>query len=127
MMEQFEIIRSKRRTISIEIKNDMRVAVRAPLKMSDKDIQRFVMEKRQWIEVHLQIVKERIKEKEPPFTKEEIYTLTKAAMEDITQRIKKYAPIVGVTVGWIYRCAESACPVFWKSPVRKGEIIVPDR
>ena len=28
---------------------------------------------------------------------------------------------------WIYRCAESACPVFWKSPVRKGEIIVPDR
>ena len=19
---------------------------------------------------------------------------------------------------WIYRCAESACPVFWKSPVR---------
>ena len=28
---------------------------------------------------------------------------------------------------WIYQCAESACPVFWKSPVRKGEIIVPDR
>ena len=32
------------------------------------------------------------------------------------------------TVGrWIYRCAESACPVFWKSPVRKEEITVPDR
>ena len=28
---------------------------------------------------------------------------------------------------WIYRCAESACPVFWKSPVRKEEIAVPDR
>ena len=28
---------------------------------------------------------------------------------------------------WIYRCAESACPVFWKSPVRKEEITVPDR
>ena len=23
---------------------------------------------------------------------------------------------------WIYRCAESACPVFWKSPVQKEEI-----
>ena len=28
---------------------------------------------------------------------------------------------------WIYRCAESACPVFWKSPVRKEEIMVSDR
>lgn len=28
---------------------------------------------------------------------------------------------------WIYRCAESACPMFWKSPVREEEITVPDR
>ena len=28
---------------------------------------------------------------------------------------------------WIYRCAEIACPVFWKSPVRKEEITVLDR
>lgn len=28
---------------------------------------------------------------------------------------------------WIYQCAESACPVFWKSPVRKEEIMVSDR
>ena len=28
---------------------------------------------------------------------------------------------------WIYRCTESACPVFWKSPVRKEEIMVSDR
>ena len=27
---------------------------------------------------------------------------------------------------WIFRCAESACPVFWKSPVRIEEIIVPE-
>ena len=32
-----------------------------------------------------------------------------------------------VAIYWIYRCAESACPVFWKSPVRKEEITVPDR
>lgn len=30
-------------------------------------------------------------------------------------------------VQWIYRCAESACPVFWKSPVRKEGITVPDK
>ena len=33
----------------------------------------------------------------------------------------------GAGIYWIYRCAESACPVFWKSPVRKEEITVPDR
>lgn len=32
-----------------------------------------------------------------------------------------------IVARWIYRCAESACPVFWKSPVRKEEITVPDR
>lgn len=30
-------------------------------------------------------------------------------------------------IDWIYRCAESACPVFWKSPVRKEGITVPDK
>ena len=57
MMEQFEIIRSKRRTIAIEIKKDMRIIVRVPLEMKDKDIQRFVMGKQRWIDEHLQIVK----------------------------------------------------------------------
>ena len=27
---------------------------------------------------------------------------------------------------WICRCAESACPVFWKSPVRIEEITIPE-
>ena len=33
--------------------------------------------------------------------------------EDIQDALKD---LLGGT--WIYRCAESACPVFWKSPVR---------
>ena len=35
--------------------------------------------------------------------------------------------IENVIIIWIYQCAESACPVFWKSPVRKEEIMVSDR
>ena len=101
MMEQFEIIRSKRRTIAIEIKKDMRIVVRVPLEMKGNDIQRFVMEKQRWIEKHLQIVKKRNEEKETPFTVEEIHALADAALKDLTQRVAKYAPIVGVTVGRI--------------------------
>ena len=62
-MEQLEIIRSKRRTIAIEVKKDLRIVVRVPLEMKDNDIQRFVMEKQRWIEKHLQIVKKRNEEK----------------------------------------------------------------
>lgn len=101
MMEQLEIIRSKRRTIAIEIKKDLRIVVRVPLEMKDNDIQRFVMEKQRWIEKHLQIVKKRNEEKETPFTVEEIHALADAALKDLLQRVAKYAPIVGVTVGRI--------------------------
>ena len=101
MMEQLEIIRSKRRTIAIEVKKDLRIVVRVPLEMKDNDIQRFVMEKQRWIEKHLQIVKKRNEEKETPFTVEEIHAQADAALKDLLQRVAKYAPIVGVTVGRI--------------------------
>lgn len=101
MMEQLEITRSKRRTIAIEVKKDLRIVVRVPLEMKDNDIQRFVMEKQRWIEKHLQIVKKRNEEKETPFTVEEIHALADAALKDLLQRVAKYAPIVGVTVGRI--------------------------
>ena len=101
MMEQLEIIRSKRRTIAIEVKKDLRIVVRVPLEMKDNDIQRFVMEKQRWIEKHLQIIKKRNEEKETPFTVEEIHALADAALKDLLQRVAKYAPIVGVTVGRI--------------------------
>lgn len=101
MMEQLEIIRSKRRTIAIEIKKDMRIIVRVPLEMKDKDIQRFVMGKQRWIEEHLQIVKMRNEEKGSPFTSKELHDLADAAVKDIPKRVAKYAPIVGVTVGRI--------------------------
>lgn len=41
--------------------------------------------------------------------------------------ILKGATVGNSKTGWIYQCAESACPVFWKSPVRKEEIMVSDR
>ena len=50
---------------------------------------------------------------------------------ELTQRIQNKkifsTCLNGKNVRWIYRCAESACPVFWKSSVQKEEITVPDR
>ena len=57
IMMNIEIIRSKRRTIAIEVKDDLRVIVRVPMRMKDKEIRRFVDEKSDWIEKHLEIVR----------------------------------------------------------------------
>ncbi|MBN2323190.1 MAG: M48 family metallopeptidase [Spirochaetes bacterium] len=45
-----KIIRSKRKTLSIEVTRDARLLVRAPLRMPRETIDRFVAQKRGWIE-----------------------------------------------------------------------------
>ena len=45
----YQIIRSSRRTMSLEIKPDGRIIVRAPLRLSETRIRKFVEEKQEWI------------------------------------------------------------------------------
>ena len=99
-MESFELIRSARRTIAIQIKSG-RVIVRAPLRMSRAEIERFVVSKADWINKHLEAAKQRQSVPVQPFTAAEIQQLADAALLDIPQRVRKYAAIVGVTVGRI--------------------------
>ena len=40
-----EIIKSNRKTLAIEIKKDLRVTVRAPIFVSNREIQKFIDEK----------------------------------------------------------------------------------
>ncbi|HHU78346.1 MAG TPA: M48 family metallopeptidase, partial [Clostridiales bacterium] len=56
-----EVIRSNRKTIAMEITRDLRVIVRAPFRMPDRDIRRFIEDKSAWLEKHLELAKEKIK------------------------------------------------------------------
>ena len=47
--DTYRVIRSKRKTISIEVNNDLEVIVRAPKWVSMRDIRYFVDEKENWI------------------------------------------------------------------------------
>jgi predicted metal-dependent hydrolase len=51
-----KLIRSKRRTLSLEINESAEVIVRAPLKMPKEIIERFIYEKRIWIDKKLYII-----------------------------------------------------------------------
>jgi predicted metal-dependent hydrolase len=96
------IIRSNRKTLSIQLKSGELIA-RAPLRMKEKDIYEFIESKKAWIESHLTSMAERQKELEEvqPFTEDEIKTLTEKAKKIIPERVKYYAPKIGVTYGRI--------------------------
>ncbi len=116
-----KVIRSKRKTMSIQLKPDGSIMVRAPRWMRDRDIESFLQEKRAWIEKHRRAMQERQAQMEGlvPYTEAEIRALVKRAREVITQKVRYYAPMVGVDYGRItIRCQRSR----WGSCSSKGNL-----
>lgn len=91
----YRVIRSDRRTISLEITRDGEVVVRAPRRMPDEMIARFVNDKSAWLEKHL--VKRVAQPKETRFTEEELSALATRAAQIIPPRVDFFAQRVGVT------------------------------
>lgn len=103
MSIDYTIIRSRRKTIAIQIKPDCSVIVRAPLRMAKKDILKFVEEKSGWIRNHLEAMQQRMADhpNERSLSQAEIKALADAALKLIPARVKEYAEIIGVSYGRI--------------------------
>lgn len=97
------LVRSKRKSIAVQIKPDGAIVVRAPKWMKERDIESFLQEKSVWIEKHQKRLQERhaLLNQLEPYTEEELRALTKQAREVITQKVRYYAPLVGVDYGRI--------------------------
>ena len=102
---EIEIIKSNRKTIAIEVRQDLRVIVRAPKRASNREIMKFVEQKQDWIAKHLAYMQIRYEEtrrvKEKQFTDEDIRKMKDEAKRVIPDRVKYYAGIMGVTFGKI--------------------------
>lgn len=101
-----EIIKSKRKSIAIEIKLDLRIIVRAPFSMSDRRIKKFISEKSDWINKNIEVVKTRIaaeteKEKQPKFTDAEITEMVKEAKASLCPLVEYFSNVIGVSYGKI--------------------------
>ena len=59
----YQIIRSKRKTLSLQINQNAELVIRAPLYLGGREIQAFIDEKSSWIEKKQQQVKSQISEK----------------------------------------------------------------
>ena len=98
---EVEVIHSRRRTMSVSVTAAGEVVVRAPLRMSERRIRSFVEEHRAWIERHLEKSAERAKQVASVdlLGKERIEQLADQARTDLCERVRRIAPLVGVTYG----------------------------
>ena len=97
----YEIIRSSRKTLALEITRDGQLKVRAPYKVSRKEIQNFVKSKESWIFKHLKRIEETKAEQPEPLSSEEIEKLVQKALQVLPEKVEHYARIIGVTYGRI--------------------------
>lgn len=94
---EVKIIRSRRKTVAIQITPAGEVLVRCPKYMTVSEINRFVRSKQSWIEEKLSL----IPPPQPPLTQAELKDLAARAKEDLPQRVSRYAPQIGVSFGRI--------------------------
>ena len=94
----YQVIRSDRRTVSIKIEGNT-VVVRAPKYATDRQIREIVESKASWITG--QLAKREQEKKLPRLTHADIQLLADQAMTDIPERVRRFAPIIGVTYGRI--------------------------
>ena len=87
---EYQLIRSKRKTLAIEITRDARLVVRAPLRCSQARIEQFLTEKQTWITLHLQKMQQR-RENHPEPAPEEEARLRKKARDLLPGLVARYA------------------------------------
>lgn len=99
----YTTIRSKRKTIGLQVKADGQVIVRAPLKMAEAEVQEFVIKHEDWIRKQLERIRKQQQEQPAAerLTMQEIQMLADQALKVIPERVAYYAPKVGVTYGSI--------------------------
>ena len=98
----YKIIRSRRKTLGLEV-NAEGVIVRAPLRISEAEIERFVKQRAGCIEKNLKKIEERKRALADiePLAAEDIKELAERAIKVIPGRVEYYAKMLGVTYGRI--------------------------
>ena len=94
---EYDLKRSKRKTISVEISREAKIIVRAPLKMKKGEIDEFLNSKSEWIDKHLRSMKEKLAHSPCKLSEEEKRELKKNAKKVITPRVQYFACIMDVS------------------------------
>ena len=94
-MTEYELIRSARRTMALEITRDCRIIVRAPMRVSKKQIDEFVVKHADWIAAHMGIQEKR-REAHPEPTAQEQEMYIQRAKDELPGKVAKYSKIMNL-------------------------------
>ena len=117
MAFSYQIIRSRRKTISLEIRPGGRILVRAPRQLSDRAIGDFVSSRERWLREKLK--KYEAHPPQSPLTAGELENLKKQAKADLTARAARFAALAGVNYGRVTIRAQRSR---WGSCSREGNL-----
>lgn len=95
-MYQYQLIRSRRRSLSLEITRECQVLVRAPLRLSAGNIDAFVNAHENWIASHLESQRRRMDAALPPPTAEEVAALKVRAQFVLPKKVENYSNLMGL-------------------------------
>lgn len=95
-MEHYELIRSRRKTLALEITRDCRVLVRAPQRLSQAKIDDFVERHADWISVHLEKQRLRAASAPPPPTDADIEALKAKARAVLPPKVAYWSQQMGL-------------------------------
>lgn len=93
---EYELRRSARKTIALQVTPSLQVIVRAPLHMPAPDIEAFVIKHADWIDRHLKIMAVR-QAHHPEPTPEQAEALRRQAAAILPERVAFYAARMGVS------------------------------
>lgn len=97
------VIKSRRKTIAIQVNSDLSVTVRAPYGVTEKYIEEFLNKNEAWISKQMNEIKVNRKSVESGnvenVTLDKIKALADQALEIIPTRVEYFAKIIGVTYG----------------------------
>ena len=101
--EKIAVIKSSRRTMSMEVRPDGSILVRAPFRASAEEIGNFVCSHKSWVEKQRIRIRKRAAEirlaDQNPLSPEDIRLLADQALRELPPRIAAYAGQMGVTYG----------------------------
>lgn len=100
MIFDYTLVRSKRKTVAIQVDSDCNITIRAPLRISQKEIDKILLEKKAWLEKT--IISQREKKKNfKEYSDEDIKLLRQKAKEILPAKVEYYAKIMQVEPAYV--------------------------
>ncbi len=95
MKFEYTVIRSARKTLAIQVDGDCNITIRAPMFVTQKEIELFLNNKKEWLEKA--VISQRKKAgNQKKYTDEDIEILRKKAKAILPEKVEYYSALMGV-------------------------------